>query len=323
LTRFFRLAVALVLTAVVLYWSHPSQILAATAGADWRWLLGALALVLIDRSLMAMRWIDLLVALAPGSRPPLGAVLRVFFVSSFVSNFVPSVASDLYRAYALSRYDVHLAESTASVLMDRTLGVLSVAIVGAAALPFARDLAARGELMAWLGLLFALCAVAAAVIFSERAAGWVRRAVAMIPLRVLHRVTGALTDAVRRYATHHRELVRVIAMSIVVQVIRVLQAWCLGRALGLELPLTIYFAFIPVIVLIMQLPISVNGIGTTQAAFAWLFVPQGAPAAQVFAMSVLFLVLGIVGTLPGGVLYAFSHERHGSRSRGVHGQHGS
>lgn len=321
--RLLRIGVAVTLTALVLYWSHPSRILAATAGADLRWLVAALGLVLVDRSLMAMRWIDLLVALAPGSRPPLGVVLRVFFTSSFVSNFVPSVASDLYRAYALSRYDVHLAESTASVLMDRALGVLSVAIVGAAALPFARDIAARGEIITWLGLLFAACAVAAAVIFSERAAAVVRQAVSLIPLAVLHRVTDALTDAVRRYATHHRELARVILMSIVVQVIRVFQAWCLGRALGLDLPLTVYFAFIPVIVLIMQIPISVNGIGTTQAAFAWLFVTQGAPAAPVFTMSVLFLLLGIVGTLPGGIIYAFGHGDRGSRSHGVRGSHGS
>ncbi len=50
---------------------------------------------------MALRWIDLLGALTPGSRPPFAAVLRIFFVSSFVSNFVPSVAADMYRAYAL------------------------------------------------------------------------------------------------------------------------------------------------------------------------------------------------------------------------------
>src|SRR5215213_1156743 len=125
---------------------------------------------------MALRWIDLLVALAPGSRPPLGAVLRVFFVSSFVSNFVPSVASDLYRAYALSRHDVHLAESTASVLMDRALGVLSVVIVVAAALPFAGELAARAQLAAIVAAVFAVCAVAAAVVFSARAAEWLRAA---------------------------------------------------------------------------------------------------------------------------------------------------
>ena len=318
MTRVLRLAVAIVLTAVVLYWSHPSQIVAAAAGADVRWIAAALALVLVDRSLMAMRWIDLLVALAPGSRPPLRIVLRVFFVSSFVSNFVPSVASDLYRAYALSRYDVHLAESTASVLMDRALGVLSVVLVVAAALPFANDLVARRELILVVAAVFALCAVAAAVIYSERVAGWVRGTAALIPIRVLHRVTGALTDAVRRYATHHGELTRVLVMSILVQVIRVLQGWCLGRALGLDVPLLTYFVFIPIIVLVMQLPITVNGIGTTQVAFHELFARQGAPAPQVFAFSVLFLALGIVGTLPGGVLYAMD-DGHGPEGRGPHG----
>jgi uncharacterized protein (TIRG00374 family) len=306
LTRFFRLAVAVILTAAVLYWSHPSQILAATAGADLRWVAAALALVLVDRSLMALRWIDLLVALAPGSRPPLGSVLRVFFVSSFVSNFVPSVASDLYRAYALSRYDVHLAESTASVLMDRALGVLSVVLVGAAALPFATGIAARTELLIGLGIVFGVCAVATAVVFSARAASLVRSAASLIPVAALRRVADGLTDAVRRYAGHHGAMARVLAMSILVQMFRVLQAWCLGTALGIDVPLLTYFVFVPVIVLIMQLPITVNGLGTTQLAFDRLFVPQGAPAPHVFALSVLFLALGIVGTLPGGVLYAMA-----------------
>ena len=304
-----RLAIALILTGVVLYLSRPSEILAATASADLRWLAAALGLVLVDRTLMAMRWIDLLVALAPGSRPPLGAVLRVFFVSSFVSNFVPSVASDMYRAYALSKYDVHLAESTASVLMDRALGVLSVVLVGGVSLLFARNVSVPRELLLSLGLMFAVCAVAAAVVFSETAAGWVRACAALMPIALLRRVAETLTDAVRRYADHHREMVRVLACSIVVQIIRVLQAWCLGVGLGLSLPASAYFAFIPVIVLIMQLPITPNGLGTTQAAFYWLFLPAGAPAPRVFALSVLFLALGIVGTLPGGVLYALGEDR--------------
>ena len=313
MSRLLRVLIAVTLTALVLYWSHPSQILSAAAGADLRWIAGALALVLIDRTLMAMRWIDLLVALAPGSRPPIGAVLRVFFVSSFVSNFVPSVASDMYRAYALSRYDVHLSESTASVLMDRALGVLSVVLVGAGALPFAHGIAAQRELIAALAAVFGVCAVAIAVVFSEQAAFWLRTSAGLIPIRIVRHAADALTDAVRRYAMHHREMARVLALSIVVQLIRVLQAWCLGRALGIQLPFAAYCVFIPVIVLIMQLPITVNGIGTTQAAFLWLFAPQGVPAAPVFALSVLFLALGIVGTLPGGLLYA-SDESLGRRS---------
>jgi uncharacterized membrane protein YbhN (UPF0104 family) len=163
-------------------------------------------------------------------------------------------------------------------------------------------------MIATVAVLFALCAVAAAVVFSERAADLVRATARRIPLRLLHRVTDALTDAVRRYADHHAELFRVLLLSIAVQVIRVLQAWCLGLALGLHLAPWTWFVFIPIIVFIMQVPISINGLGTTQAAFAWTFVPQGAPAAEVFALSVLFLALGIIGTLPGGLLYAFQGQ---------------
>src|SRR5215203_1617088 len=242
--RWLKLLVGIALTALVLYWSHPSQILEAARGAEWRWLGAAVALVLVDRTLMAMRWIDLLVALTPGSRPPLGVVLRAFFTSSFISNFIPSVGADLYRAYELSRYDVHLAESTASVLMDRALGVLSVVIVAAVALPFAA-VAERGELLAVLGLAGTICAVAAAVTFSEGAALLVSRAAALVPVPLLHRVTAALVDAVRAYAGHHGALVKVLMESVLVQVFRVVQAWCLGQALGLTLPLTTYFALIP------------------------------------------------------------------------------
>ena len=316
MARTLRVLVAVVLTAVVVYWANPSEILGAAAAMEWRWMGAALGLVLVDRTLMAMRWIELLVGLAPGTRPPLGAVLRVFFVSSFVSNFVPSVGADLYRAYALSRYDVHLAESTASVLMDRALGVLSVVLVAAAALPFA-EIAERREFQLLLAGLAVVCSIASAVVFSERAAQQVRAFGRLVPLPLVHRVTDALTDAVRAYAHHHGALFRVLLLSIFVQVFRVLQAWCLGRGLGLDLPLTTYFAFVPLIVFIMQVPITPNGIGTTQVAFDRFFVPQGAPRAEVFALSVLFLGLGILGSLPGGLLYATAGEfRAEPRMRG-------
>jgi glycosyltransferase 2 family protein len=316
-SRLLRLLVAVGLTAIVLYNAHPSDVLAAAATTDLRWIAIAIGLVLIDRTLMALRWIDLLSALTPGSRPPFVAVLRIFFVSSFVSNFVPSVAADMYRAYALARHDVRLAESTASVLMDRVLGVLSMALVGAAALPFAADVVDRRGLVAGLGLAFAGCAAAAFVVFSERAAGIVQAITRLTPFAGVQRLTGSLLDAVRRYAHHHRELMRVLVMSVLVQVARILQAWCLGRSLGIELPVVTYFAFMPVIMLVMQLPITINGFGTTQIAFERLFVPAGVPEAPTFALSVLFLALGIIASLPGGLLYAISPDRRANRESPV------
>ena len=304
MTRILRVVVAVALTAFVVYQSHPSTIVRATAPADLRWIAFAIALVLVDRTLMALRWIDLLSALTPGSRPRFGVILRIFFVSSFVSNFVPSVAADMYRAYALARHDVHLAESTASVLMDRVLGVLSMVIVGACALMVAPQVLVERSVVVGLALAFAGCAVAALVVFNERAAAGILAAVDILPSRAVHRASASLMDAVRRYARHHGELARVLVMSIVVQGLRILQAWALGMALGLTLPLAVYFVFMPIILVIMQIPITVNGFGTTQVAFERLFVPTGAPAPAVIALSFLFLILGLVGTLPGALLYA-------------------
>jgi uncharacterized protein (TIRG00374 family) len=304
LTRILRVVVAVGLTAFVVYQYNPSKILHATAGADLRWIGLAIALVLVDRTLMALRWIDLLSALTPGSRPRFGVILRIFFVSSFVSNFVPSVAADMYRAYALARHDVHLAESTASVLMDRVLGVLSMVIVGAGALIVAPHMLVERSVVVGLALAFAGCAVAALVVFNEWAAAGILAAIDILPSRAVHRASASLMDAVRRYARHHGELARVLTMSIVVQGLRILQAWALGMALGLTLPLAAYFVFMPIILVIMQIPITVNGFGTTQVAFERLFVPAGAPAPEVIAMSLLFLILGLVGTLPGALLYA-------------------
>jgi hypothetical protein len=113
-------------------------------------------------------------------------------------------------------------------------------------------------------------------------------------------------DAVRRYDHHHRALAGVLALSIVVQLLRVVQAYCLGRALDLTQPMTVYFAVIPVITLVMQIPITVAGLGTTQYAFELMFGRVGVPAHVTFALSMLFLALGTLGTLPGGLLYALT-----------------
>jgi uncharacterized protein (TIRG00374 family) len=303
-SRLLRLIVAVALTGYVLWHADPEAVARAAAHASGWWIAAAVGLVILDRSLMAARWIDLLAALTPGSRPPFPVVLRIFFVSSFVSNFVPSVAADMYRAYALARCDVHLAESTASVLMDRLLGVLSMVIVGLVALPLARDATLREGMAAGLLVTASLCVLGAAVVFSERAALRAQRAAGLFRVARLDRVAVALTEAVRRYARHRVEMVRVLLLSVLVQAIRVIQAWCLFRALGSDVSLLTCFALIPIILVVMQLPITVNGFGTTQWAFATLFVPAGMAEPETFAVSVLFLALGVIGSLPGGILYA-------------------
>lgn len=306
LARIVRVVVAVGLTAFVLWRADVGAVARATADLDLRWAGAAAVLVLVDRALNAYRWIALLAALSPGSRPPFPTVLRIFFVSTFVGTFLPGVGGDIYRAYSLSREDVRVSESAASVLMDRVLGVLSIVILAVAALLFVPQYLSDLRVGIALAVASAVCVAVGLAVFSERAAARVQYGAAWLPGTHLRRSAVTLNDAVRRYAHHHRPLVTVLIASIGVQILRVVQAYCLGRGLGIEVPLAHYLLFIPLIMLVMQVPITVAGLGTGQVAFDALFGQVGVPADQAVALSLLFIALGLIGNLPGALLYGLA-----------------
>lgn len=304
-----RILITVGLTAYVLWAANPAQVLSASAAADWRWIAFAIALVLVDRALMAYRWMVLLCALSPGTRPPFAAVLRIFFVSTFVGSFLPSLAGDMYRAYSLSRLRVSGVEAAASVIMDRALGVVSMLLVAIAALAFAGDMRNVPGVLPTVIIAGAGCAAAAACLYSERVAALVVAGTALLPGRKARAFGARLVDAVRRYARHHAELTNVLLSSIGVQVLRVLQAYALGVALGLPVALWIYFVFIPLIVIIMQVPVTISGLGTSQLAFDVFFRQVGVARPDAVALSILFVALALVGNLPGALLYLTGSAR--------------
>ncbi len=256
---------------------------------------------------MAHRWISLLCTLDGGTRPAFVELMHVFFVSTFLGTFLPaSVGGDLVRAWGLARLHVARGQALASVLMDRMLGVMSIVVVGVAGLVAAGRVELFSNRSVSLALVAAsgLCVAILAVVFSERAADAARRVALRVPVARVRAIAAELTTATRAYARHHRPLMTVLAGSIAVQLLRIAQAWCLGQALGIAAPFAAYLAFIPMILLVMLLPVTVNGIGTAQVAFVWFFARAGTPAPEAFALSVLFLALGVLGNLPGGLLWA-------------------
>lgn len=309
-----RIAVAAGLTGYLLWQSHPRAVIAAAAGATWGPIAVAAALVLADRVLMAYRWVVLLCILDPAARPPLAAVMRIFFVSTFVGTFLPaSVGGDAVRAYSLARLNVNGGDAVASVLMDRMLGVASLLVMALVGLALARDLAGNVAIVLSLAIAAALCAVTMLLIFSRGTSRLAALVVNWLPAAAVQHAARRILESIRRYAAYRRQLVNVLAGSIAVQVLRVIQAYYLGRGLGIDVPLSMYFAFIPLILLVMLLPVTFNGIGTSQAAFLYFFGRAAVPAPAAFTLSVLFVALGVIGNLPGALLYAVSRGG-GSRS---------
>jgi uncharacterized protein (TIRG00374 family) len=288
-----------------------ADLVAHVRGASVVWLLAAVGLVFVDRAVMAWRWIRLLRATGSGADLRLGGVLRVFFISSFAGTFMPG-AGDAVRAMGVARLDVSGGDALGSVVVDRLLGMLSMLALGLAGLLFAGLLTA--------GPLAAGPLVEARVVLVALAVSVAAAAAAILLLfdsRVLHglvrmtsggrfprgeRLAGKALDGIRQYGWQRRVLAVVFASSLAIQGLRTLQAWCLGLAVGLDVAGVWYVAFVPLITLIMQLPISVSGIGTSQLAFQYFFEGVGGDPALAVVVSVLYLALGWVGILPGGLL---------------------
>jgi uncharacterized protein (TIRG00374 family) len=295
-------AIAVGLTALLLWQSDPRAVWEAARGTQVRFVLLACVLVVLDRVLMAYRWVTLLSPLDPARRPPLAAVMRIFFVSTFVGTFLPaSIGGDAVRAYGLSKEGVSGVDAVASVLMDRLLGVVSILVVAVVGAVLARNLLDIRVLFPAIAVLTVVCVAALTVVYSPRVAS---AATGMLERLPRGQDAGRrLLAAIQRYAEFHGSMTNVLLCSIGVQVLRVLQTFCLGLALGVSVPLGVYFALVPIILLIVLMPVTINGIGTTQAGFVWLFGRAGVNEAPAFALSVLFLAIAVVGNLPGGFLY--------------------
>ena len=304
--RLIRFLVATILTAFIFWKSQPREVLRAGVHADPWWILFAILLVVVDRGLMAYRWLVLLRPVAAEWLPRFATVMQIFFVSTFLGTFLPaSIGGDVVRAYSLARHDANgTPAAVASVFMDRMLGVASILVLGVVALPFVPDLATDRIILAGLLVAAIACGVTLLLVFSVRAARTAQRLLVLLPVAAVQRAAVGIVNAIQQYAASHRELLLVLGASVGVQVLRVVQAYCLGRALDMATPLAVYFAFVPLILLAMLLPVTINGLGTSQAAFVWFFARTGVAAADAFALSILFVALGIVGNLPGGVLYA-------------------
>jgi uncharacterized membrane protein YbhN (UPF0104 family) len=298
-------AVRLLITAAILAYLLRSIDLGASIHAMLRvdpwWFAFTLLLVAVDRVVMAIRW--LLLLRAADVDIPAAVALRIFLRSSFVGSFLPAgVGADAARAYEIASRTSRGSQAVASVGIDRILGLVAIAVLGVAGLAgWAQHVepALRLRLMA----VAALGSAATLGVF------WIDKvARAVLPARWHGTRWGwrvlRLGDAVGAYRQHPKVLARVMALSLAVQLVRVFQGYGLGRGLGIDVGVEYYLVFMPIAMLVLLLPVSISGFGLPQAAIVWLLRPVGVPDAQSLALSTLLIVIGIIGNLPGALLYA-------------------
>ena len=264
----------------------------------------AMALMTVDRALMIVRWVMLV--RRSESTVSVRSAVWMFMVGAYLGSLLPSGGGDAVRAYALARRTERGVEAIALVVIDRYVGICSLALLAAAGLFVWGDQVALD--------LRRLSAVAAVTVMLG-AVGllWSDRILAIaVPARWTDGVGTArllrLGHAIGQHRNRIALVAALLALSLTVQLIRVVQAYVFGRGLGIDVAFTYYLAFMPVGMLAMQLPVSIAGLGVAQGVFIWLLRPVGVPAAQSFALSTLLVLTGLLSTVPGAVMHFRSRK---------------
>lgn len=302
LSFFLRVGVSIGLVALMVSKLDTSNMLRFLRRADVALVALTLIAVLADRALMGMRWMKLVEAL--GVQAARSKLVKIFFLSTFFGSFLPSgVGGEAVRAISFSRLTSKGIESVASVVVDRLIGLLSMLLTGLLSLTvFYRVYPHPALLAVVLASSVALLAVLASALARPvhakilerlgpakgRFAEWVRKGV----------------EAMAQYRGKPGVLGLVLAISIGVQLLRVLQAYLLSEAMDLSTPAVYFLCFIPPILVVTMLPISVGGWGTANLAYVALFSQVGMDPDGAFVLSILILGLGVIGNLPGGLIYA-------------------
>lgn len=263
----------------------------------------ALMLAFVNIAISAYKW-QLTLRLR-GIDLPWRELFMYYYIGQFFNAFLPTtIGGDSARMYYL--YDRHPVgqDAVSSVVIERATGLLSVFLLaGAGGLVLAGRipalLAAGIVLGCGVGTIFAL-----GVLFSRRLRALLGRTV----YRIKHLDVGdrlaAVHDAVLTYRDRPRELVGLLAISLVFRGIVVINTFIVANGLGMDVALGYFLVIVPVVEMLLLIPISIQGFGVRETTYLYLFTAVGAAEGVAVTLGIVMqLVLTVFNNLVGAVFY--------------------
>ncbi len=301
-----KIAITLVIIAFLFSRVDLAVMAQHLARANGWFLLLALALYFLAIALSAFKW--QVVVRAQTMQVSLVQLLIYSFVGLFFGNLLPSnVGGDVVRAYGLARATGRAEAAAISVLVDRLMGL--VAWLGAATVMavLATATLARGDEIEQIEMATALVAAlficASALMFSRRLSQRLLRLFEFGLLRRLRPIAHRIYDALQIYRHSYRALASNLIVSIAIVIVTTFVWYVVGLALGLNVSIFYFFLFNPLLVFVLLIPISFNGLGTKEATAVFFFGLIGVPSEVALAMSLIFHGIVVLTSLPGGVLW--------------------
>jgi len=313
----------------ILWRNDASRIWMGIKSAQPLWLLGGALAFFLSLLLGAWQW-DLLLR-HQNVQVAYRKLLHAYNLGTFLNFVLPTgVGGDVVRAITVHRESRGGAKSFAATVLDRFAGLFTLSIfafVAALLLASERHGAFFARLVFLTGAAFLAFAVAAALLFSRRALGWLAPVVRFLGEGRLFTMAKDLRHAFLEYRAARALVGKVLSISFATQLLRIsVHAFC-AHALGLHIAFAWFLLFVPVVALISVLPISVGGWGLREGAQKTFFAlpgvmigvssPQEA-ASMGLALAFLTSVVGMLVPALASLVGSFLHFLSGARgARGV------
>ncbi len=270
----------------------------AIAQIEWWAVAAAFLAFFVQSFLIAMRWCHVMRTIGGDLRyrPAVEAVMVGLF---FNQGLPSSLGGDAVRVWRLHGAGTPLGISMRSVLVDRIVALIGLAILSAVGLPLlvARigytPLAGLAALLAVAGTLGPLFVILIAP-----------RLVGFLPAR-LGGVILQLSEDLWAVLVRPTVLRDVMGLALAVHGLSLLAIMILAQSIGLEFDFLDVLALVPSVLIVSVLPISLAGWGVREGAMVAFFAAAGFIGPEPFAISILMGLLLLACGLVGGVVWFF------------------
>jgi uncharacterized membrane protein YbhN (UPF0104 family) len=307
---FLVLAARILISGALLYFAlrgiNLAEIQSRLNQTSTSWFIGWMALAvlvnLIQIAFGALRWREISgFCLAPLGLPQ---AFRYNMIGTFFNQTLPStIGGDAVRLWLVSR-SAGWRAATYSVLVDRAIGLIALAIIVVISLPWSFDLirSDRGRLALVLVDGAAISVGLGFLLVNYLPWRWLRT---WWPTRHIHACSVITNQVVFNRTTGPK----LAALSISIHVLNVVVAWCAVRSISAPADFEQTFLLIPPIALITMLPISIAGWGVREATMMIAFGYAGLNQTDGTMISLLHGATSFVVGTVGGLVWVMSREK--------------
>jgi glycosyltransferase 2 family protein len=271
--------------------------------ASLGWLGLAIAATFLQIFVGVLRWR----AVSAECRAPLTTrtAMRFNLIGAFFNQTLPSsIGGDAVRLWLVARGGAGWRAATYSIFVDRAIGLIALAIIIVASLPWSYHLIddPYGRSALLLVDFAALAGGVGFLILGRLPWPWLKT------WWGTHHLYACAVIANRVIFSRERGL-WVAALSLLVHVLAVVIAWCVVQSIAAPVAFGQIFQLIPPVMLITMLPISIAGWGVREATMGLAFGYAGLMTNEGINISLLFGAVSFIVGAFGGLVWIFSAEK--------------